>query len=418
MSWTAHKTSEELEERFDEPKVLEQKVDELVKLIKKSKHFVAFTGAGISTSTGIPDFRGPNGVWTLAAQNKRPARSVSTLEAIPSIGHRTLKKLVDENIMKFVISTNCDGLHLRSGLDQSKLVEIHGNTNKERCDKCKSEYFRDESVRNHSNDVHGHGTVRMCAKCGGQLNDTIINFGENLYQKDVQAAYDNARKSDLMLVLGSSLRVSVWAVDEVAENPNARVVIINLQTTPFDDNALHIFARTDTGLQMLMQKLGLEIPPWRLHRRLKVSVSKTMGSDQLTLYAGGVDQLDNNYNFIPGMKIDFGTGKVLGFKNASNLPYKVPAPVAAFKDVALTLHFVGHYDETPLIVSVPVQRLISEKVDETTVYDLFWDVDSKSWTVRNEFMGKSENTTTKSSIPDLNKMNIGESKSNQKSTAQ
>lgn len=188
----------------------------------------------------------------MAAQGKqRTAKSVSTLEAIPAFGHRTLKKLTDEGLMKYIISTNCDGLLLRTDVDQTKLVEIHGNTNKERCAQCNAQFFRDEHVRNHSNHVHDHSIARNCPKCGGQLNDTIINFNENLHQSDVDNAYYHAKRADLCLVLGSSLRVSVWAVETVAKNPKAKVVIINLQRTPFDSNALHIFAKTDVVLVCL-----------------------------------------------------------------------------------------------------------------------------------------------------------------------
>lgn len=134
MASTAPKVP--LPERRDPPEVIDQQSSKLVELIKKSKHFIVFTGAGVSTSagellhlvphingsysiqnTGIPDFRGPEGAWTLRAQGRaRTAKAVSTLQAVPTPSHMALLELQNRGIMKYLVSQNCDGLHRRSGI--------------------------------------------------------------------------------------------------------------------------------------------------------------------------------------------------------------------------------------------------------------------------------------------------------------
>ncbi|GJX12879.1 NAD-dependent protein deacetylase SRT1-like protein [Tanacetum coccineum] len=129
-----------MSEFFDSPNVLERKIEQLAKMIKKSKHLVAFTGAGISTSSGIPDFRGPKGVWTLQREGKAlPEASLPFHRAAPSITHMALVELERAGILKFVISQNVDSLHLRSGIPRQKLSELHGNSFREVCPSCGTE---------------------------------------------------------------------------------------------------------------------------------------------------------------------------------------------------------------------------------------------------------------------------------------
>src|SRR5690349_1954981 len=112
MAYTAHKREEDIREHFEAERILEMKARQLVDLIKASRHFTVFTGAGISTSAGIPDFRGPQGVWTLQAQGRsRTEPSVDCVEAIPTPTHMSIVQLLREGSLKYVISQNCDGLH-------------------------------------------------------------------------------------------------------------------------------------------------------------------------------------------------------------------------------------------------------------------------------------------------------------------
>ena len=169
MASTAHKTDEEKKEHFDSPEVLENKISQLAQLVKFSKNFQVFTGAGLSTAAGIPDYRsGANtvletgaGCWEKLA-NIQKARKNGTLKAepipksrfnatiqgaLPTPGHMAIAELCRRDVCKYVISQNIDGLHLKSGVPESKMSELHGNTNLEICDSCGSRQLRDYRVR-------------------------------------------------------------------------------------------------------------------------------------------------------------------------------------------------------------------------------------------------------------------------------
>jgi mono-ADP-ribosyltransferase sirtuin 6 len=117
MAFSAHVDDDSITERFESDDHVEAKARTLAGQIRKSKHFIVFTGAGISTSAGVPDFRGPVGKWTLEAQGKRLQTSAQcTLQAIPTPAHMALVKLQEEGLLKYLVSQNCDGLHRRSGI--------------------------------------------------------------------------------------------------------------------------------------------------------------------------------------------------------------------------------------------------------------------------------------------------------------
>ncbi len=166
-----------------------------------------------------------------------------------------------------MVSTNCDCLHIKSGLTQEdNLSEIHGNSLLETCYKCKKKHWRDFPVRNNWNS-HKHETERICdvPNCGGELLDTIVNFGEDELEVPWNRAVENCSKADLIIVLGSSLRVRRSCELPVMcfeNNPNAKLAIVNLQNTPHDSLAtVHIHARTDQVLEVIMNELKIDIPP-------------------------------------------------------------------------------------------------------------------------------------------------------------
>lgn len=147
MAYTAHSDPEQIREIEADEATIDRQAAQLATWIRQVKHFVAFTGAGISTSAGIPDFRGPQGVWTLRARGEFPKSRQSTLSAVPTTGHMALVGLEQAGLLKFLISQNTDGLHRRSGFPPEKLAELHGNSNLEQCRTCKREYLRDFSTR-------------------------------------------------------------------------------------------------------------------------------------------------------------------------------------------------------------------------------------------------------------------------------
>ena len=292
MAQTAHKNEEEKREYFDEPAVLDEKVTLLAEMILTSQHMVAFTGAGISTACGIPDYRsgfdtvletGP-GCWeTLAnkekykkqqaAQNAKAAQApankntlrTSIQKAYPSLTHMAMVELMQRNHLKYIVSQNVDGLHRKSGIPAANIAELHGNTNLEVCEDCGREYMRDCRVRE-AKRVHDHRTGRMCESpgCNGHLKDTIINFNENLDSQVLENGQQNCASADLCLVMGSSLRVSPANGMPVATARNGgNLVICNLQKTPTDHLAtLVIHAKCDDIMKLLMQKLQYQIPVW------------------------------------------------------------------------------------------------------------------------------------------------------------
>lgn len=236
--YTAHRTMTQMEELEDSPEDLSNKIKNLAALIRDSRHVVFFTGAGISTSAGIPDFRGPEGVWTLKATGqKRTAKTVSMLSAVPTPTHMALVKLQDVGRMHYLISQNVDGLHRKSGVHPDRLSELHGNSNLEICCWCGKEYMRDFDCC-HGSAAGSHETGRKCTApgCGGPLLDTIINFGENLPKKDLERAYDECDKADLIICLGSSLTVApANDLPKKVAKRGGQMVIVNLQRTPLDD---------------------------------------------------------------------------------------------------------------------------------------------------------------------------------------
>jgi NAD-dependent SIR2 family protein deacetylase len=383
MANTALKTEDEKKEYFDAPEELEEKVNQLAEWILESEHFIAFTGAGISTSAGIADYRsgyntvlptGP-GCWEKKAQGKasnKPKIRTEMIKAIPTPTHMALVKLMEQNHLKYLISQNIDGLHRRSGIPPEKLAEVHGNTNLEKCLKCKKEYMRDFRVRTAKN-VHSHETGRLCEdeRCKGKLIDSIINFGENLENRILDNGFANSAISDLCLAMGSSLTVTPAADMPLATSKTGKLVIVNLQKTPLDSRAaIKINAMCDTVIQMLMAKLGLEIPSFKLVRRLRVSKNSEVKNNvrKQSLLFEGVDSDGCPFTLFPCIAVQKGTVKK-----------ELKSPPLKFSDNSLegkykvTLNFQGHYGEPPLNLDIETTGL------ETITYMMVYDPASKAW---------------------------------------
>jgi mono-ADP-ribosyltransferase sirtuin 6 len=260
-----HASEEEIKEYFDEPDVLKHKVAQLAELVK-SNCTVIYTGAGVSTSAKIPDYRGPKGVWTLKDRGEAVKMDITLDQAEPTLAHMAMVSMMQHGKLAHVVSTNVDGLHRRSGLRADQLSELHGNAYREDCENCGKQWLRFYTVEGGV----GHYTGRHCEECNGFLKDNIIHFGENLPQDELSKAFDHAGRSQLSLVLGTSMRVS--PANRIPLEPLAdggSMVIVNLQKTPFDDRAtLVIHARTDQVMEMLMQHLNLAIPKYNLEEDL------------------------------------------------------------------------------------------------------------------------------------------------------
>jgi len=272
MASTAHSDEEFMQERFDNEHELAEKVVRLAELVRSARHTIAFTGAGISTSAGIPDFRGPDGVWTRAAQGRAGPQGINTLTAHPTATHMALVALQKQGRLKYLVSQNCDGLHRRSGFPTAALSELHGNSNVEECEDCGQDYYRDFKCRRVAKG-RDHSTGRRCIRedCGGRLLEWTIDFGQDLPVRPLERAMIQGASADLCIALGSSLTVTPAAdiPASVAARSDASLVIVNLQKTPLTEiAAFQIYAKTDVVMQMLMAHLHLPVPHFRLRRRI------------------------------------------------------------------------------------------------------------------------------------------------------
>src|SRR4030042_1360236 len=200
---------------------LEERIKKLAKWMFEAKYLVVFTGAGISTESGLPDFRGPEGIWTRQEKGLPPkTRPFTSVE--PNAGHRAVVELQNLGKLKFLISQNVDNLHLRSGIRPDLLAELHGNVTKLRCSSCEFEMDR-------------FPDLESCPLCGGKLLSSVVNFGQSLPLKALADSYEHSKNCDLFIVVGSSLVVTPAAdMPKVALESGARLVIINQGETPFD----------------------------------------------------------------------------------------------------------------------------------------------------------------------------------------
>jgi len=199
---------------------LDTRINTLAGWMFGAKNLVVFTGAGISTESGLPDFRGPDGIWTRQERGlPLPRRDFSSVE--PNAGHMAIVELQKLGKLSFLISQNIDNLHLRSGITPDLLAELHGNVTKLRCKRCQAEV--DESAG-----------WDKCS-CGGRLVSSVVDFGQTLPRKALADSYWHSQHCDLFIVVGSSLVVYPAAdMPREAVQSGARLVIINEGETPLD----------------------------------------------------------------------------------------------------------------------------------------------------------------------------------------
>lgn len=254
-----------LPELFDSPTKLEEKVTVLCDLLTSCRHAVVHTGAGISTSAGIPDFRGPKGVWTLEQQGKEVETEVTFGDATPTLTHMALVALVEAGRVKHIVSQNVDGLHLKSGLPRANLSELHGNMFMEKCEKCRKEFIRSQAV----DTVGLKRTGTTCSKggakgrCRGKLRDTVLDWEDSLPTEEIETAEYHSKLSDLSICLGTTLQIVPAGKLPLSakKNEGGKLVLCNLQPTRYDKQAdLIIHAYVDDIMVALMKSLAIPIP--------------------------------------------------------------------------------------------------------------------------------------------------------------
>jgi NAD-dependent deacetylase len=220
-------------------------------MLRASQRAVVFTGAGISTESGIPDFRSPGGIWTKMspidfedfvssaemrreAWRRRFAMEEMFATAKPNAGHRAIADLVRRGKASHVITQNIDNLHQQSGVPAGQVIELHGNTRYAKCLDC-GERVELAPVRAH---FEAHGAPPDCAACGGIVKTATISFGQAMPEHEMALAEEATLACDLFLVLGSSLVVYPAAgFPLLAKRNGARLVIVNREPTEQDNLA-------------------------------------------------------------------------------------------------------------------------------------------------------------------------------------
>ncbi|MBZ0284232.1 MAG: NAD-dependent deacylase [Anaerolineae bacterium] len=251
--------------------MLLEKIDCVAQLIKQSRKIVAFTGAGISTPSGIPDFRSPHsGMWNnvdpmvvasiYGFRNDPQAfydwiypLTQTTVNALPNPAHDALVRLETLGHLKAVITQNIDMLHTRAG---SKTVyELHGHMREATCIHCFAVYAAEPIIAQFLVDKQ----VPHCSRCGGVLKPNVILFGEQLPIQQLMGAQDAARNTDLMIIIGSSLEVAPASeLPLLATRAGAKLVILNLENTHLDAKAqVVIHADAAEILPEIMQRLEI-----------------------------------------------------------------------------------------------------------------------------------------------------------------
>ncbi len=226
------------------------------RMIGEARRIVAFTGAGISTESGIPDFRGPNGVWKKVSPIdfrdfvgsedvrreswRRKFAGADTMgNAAPNAGHLAVAALYRMGKLSHVITQNVDGLHQKAGVPEDRVIQLHGNANYATCLKCAARYEL-EDIRN---TFLPDEVVPYCESCGGIIKTATISFGQAMPVDEMQRAEMAITGCDLFLVMGSSLVVYPAAgFPRLAKEQGARLVIINNEPTDLDpwcDLVLH-----------------------------------------------------------------------------------------------------------------------------------------------------------------------------------
>ena len=226
----------------------ETKIAELSAMFEAAENIVVFTGAGISTESGIPDFRGPKGIWKtmtpidfsdfIASEDVRReswrrkfSGDSAMSKAEPNAGHLGVLELDQRGKLDTVITQNVDGLHQKSGIDEAKVIELHGNANYAKCLDCHKRYELSQIEAIFSQDE----TVPYCDKCGGILKTATISFGQSMPEVPMARSQEAVMSCDLMLAMGSSLTVyPAAAFPRIAKQNGAKLVIINNETTDLD----------------------------------------------------------------------------------------------------------------------------------------------------------------------------------------
>jgi NAD-dependent deacetylase len=237
-------------------------IDRVATWLTTARQVVALTGAGVSTGSGIPDFRGPQGLWTTQPEKERLFSIDAYLEdpevrrqvwqlrldnpaftTGPNAAHTALAQLERLGHLHTVVTQNIDGLHQAGGSSPDRVVEVHGTIHEVECLSCE----RRVPARPQLDRVRAGEADPPCERCGGLQKTATISFGQSLDPAVLQRAHDAVMGADLLLAVGSSLVVHpVALLPRTALEVGARLVVVNEQPTPYDERAAEVL-REDAG---------------------------------------------------------------------------------------------------------------------------------------------------------------------------
>jgi NAD-dependent deacetylase len=246
-------------------------IEKAADLISNAKNPVVFTGAGVSTESGIPDFRSPGGIWDRFdqedfyidrfLQSERSRRlqwqifgeGLLSTKAAPNAAHHAIAELYRMGKLHCIITQNIDNLHQKAGVPDDRVFELHGNMNRATCLSCGKKYSFDEIVAR----LQTGEEIPDCPACGGILKPDIVMFGEQLPIDALEKAREHSLKSDVFLVIGSTLVVYPAAyMPAYAVRSGAKLIIINLSETPMDQQAeVLIRARAGETMPAILERV-------------------------------------------------------------------------------------------------------------------------------------------------------------------
>ena len=225
--------------------------NEIIRLVKASNRIVILTGAGISTESGLPDFRSDNGFWTknkpiqfnefVASEEKQRLSWQRNIELhnvlkdiTPNIGHKFVAKVINKKKRNFLITQNIDGLHQKSGVPNNKIIEIHGSAIEAKCIECEEK----QNILDFHAAIKKKISLPKCSKCNGIVKVATISFGQPMNKSDMASASKISSECDLMMVMGSSLQViPAGQLPSLAMQSRSKVIIFNREKTSYDSFA-------------------------------------------------------------------------------------------------------------------------------------------------------------------------------------
>lgn len=246
-------------------------------MLASARAVVFLTGAGVSTESGIPDFRSPGGLWTrydprkltfdlfcLHEQTRRDYWKLATESypvlraAEPNAAHRAIAAVETSGRLLKLVTQNIDGLHRRAGSSRERIIEIHGSSLRATCIECGAEHDREQL---HERLSRGELEVPYCDTCGGPVKPATISFGQAMPERETREAFEAAAACDLFIVVGSSLVVYPAAsLPDVAVQAGARLIVVNNEPTPKDSDA-EVVLRGSAGesMSLLLRSAGIAL---------------------------------------------------------------------------------------------------------------------------------------------------------------